>query len=103
MLKTTPSISLKVNNLQKLLNVLFLNVILKTFQMRTNNQVMMLEQMKILKTFQVKAKNHVIMLEKRKILKTLQIKIKNLQRLLIAMIQNVMMLNFSQVKKMIYK
>jgi hypothetical protein len=74
---------------------------LENFQMKTKNQVMMLAQMKILKTFQIKEKNHVIMLAKRKILKILQIKVKNLQRLLIAMIQNVMMLNFSQVKKMI--
>jgi hypothetical protein len=80
-LKTTPSRLSKVNNLQNPLFVLFLNVILKTFQMRTKNQVKMLA--------------------KRKILKILQIKVKNLQRLLIAMIQNVMMLNFSQVKKMI--
>jgi hypothetical protein len=38
---------------------------------------------------------------KRKIMKILQMKVKNIQRLLIAMIQSVMMLNFSQVKKMI--
>jgi hypothetical protein len=42
-----------------------------------------------------------MMLSRRKILKILQMKVKNLQRLLIALIQNVMMLNFSQVKKMI--
>jgi hypothetical protein len=99
MMKTTPSRSSKVNNLQKILNALFLNVIMKTFQMKTKNQVMMLAQMKILKTFQMKEKNHVIMLAKRKILKILQIKIKNPQRPLIAIIQNVMMLNFSQVNK----
>jgi hypothetical protein len=79
--KTTPSRLSKVKNIQKPFIVLYLNVILKTFQMKTKNQV--------------------IMLAKRKILKILQIKVKNLQRLLIAMIQNVMMLNFSQVKKMI--
>jgi hypothetical protein len=49
----------------------------------------------------LKEKNHVMMLARRKILKILQMKVKNLQRLLIALIQNVMMLNFSQVKKMI--
>jgi hypothetical protein len=70
--------------------------ILKTFQMKTKNQVM------ILKKFQMKTKNHVMMLAKRKILKTLQMKVKNPQRHLIAMIKNVMMLNFSlQVKKKI--
>jgi hypothetical protein len=55
----------------------------------------------IFKEFQMKEKNHVMMLERRKILKIFQMKVKNLQRLLIAMIQNVMMLNFSQLKKMI--
>jgi hypothetical protein len=49
----------------------------------------------------LKEDNHVMMLERRKILKILQMKVKNIQRLLIALIQNVMMLNFSQVKKMI--
>jgi hypothetical protein len=64
----------------------------------------MISQMKILKTFQMKAKNHVMMLAKRKISKVFQMKVKNLQRLLIAMIQNVMMLNFSlPVKKKIEK
>jgi hypothetical protein len=102
MLKTTPSRSLKVKNLQKILNALFLNVIFKTLQMKTNNQVIMLAQMKILKTFQMKVKNHVMMLAKRKISKVFQMKEKNLQRLLIAMIQNVMMLIFSlEVKKKI--
>jgi hypothetical protein len=94
-LKTTPSRLSKVKNLQKPLIVLFPNVILKTFQVKIKNQVM-IAQRKILKTFQMKAKNHVMVLARRKILK-----VKNLQRLLIAMIQNVMMLNFSQVKKMI--
>jgi hypothetical protein len=56
----------------------------------------MMAQRSILKTSQMKAKNYVLMLERRKILK-----VKNLQRLLIAMIQNMMMLNFSQVKKII--
>jgi hypothetical protein len=94
-LKTTPSRSSKVKNHQKILNVLFLNVILKTFQVKINNQVM-IAQRKILKTFQLKEKNHVMVLERRKILK-----VKNLPRLLIAIIQSVMMLNFSQVKNMI--
>jgi hypothetical protein len=79
----------------KILNVLFLNVILKTFQVKIKNQVM-ITQRKILKTFQMKAKNHVMVLARRKILK-----VKNLPRLLIAIIQSVMMLNFPQVKKMI--
>jgi hypothetical protein len=70
-------------------------VILKTFQVKIKNQVM-IAKMNILKTFQMKEKNHVMVLERRKILK-----VKNLPRLLIAMIQSVMMLNFSQVKKMI--
>jgi hypothetical protein len=95
-LKTTPSRSSKVKNHQKLLNVLFLNVILKTFQVKINNQVM-IAQRKILKTFQMKAKNHVMVLARRKILN-----VKNLPaRLLIAIIQSVMMLNFYQVKNMI--
>ena len=79
-LKTTPSRSSKVKNHQKLLNILFLNVILKTFQVKINNQVM-IAQRKILKTFQMKEKHHVMVLERRKILK-----VKNLPRLLIAMI-----------------
>jgi hypothetical protein len=62
--------------------------------MKINNQVIMVAQRK--------AKNHVMMLAKRKILKVIQMKVKNLQRLLIAMIQNVMMLNVStEVKKKI--
>jgi hypothetical protein len=69
---------------------------------KIKNQVM-IAQRKILKTFQMKEKNHVMMLERRKILKILQMKVKNIQSLMIALIQNVMMLNFSQVKKMIYK
>ena len=97
MLKTTPSRLLKVNNLQKLLNALFLNVILKKFQMKIKNQVM-IAQRKILKTFQMKAKNYVLMLTKRKIVKIFQMKVKNPKKPLIAM----MMMNFSlQVKKMI--
>jgi hypothetical protein len=93
-MKTTPSRSLKVKNLQRLLNALFLNVILKTFQMKTKNQVIIVAQRK--------AKNNVMTLAKRKILKVIQMKVKNLQILLIAMIQNVMMLNVStQVKKKI--
>jgi hypothetical protein len=93
-MKTTPSRSLNVNNLQRLLNALFLNVILKTFQMMKKNQVIMVTQRK--------KKNHVMMLEKRKILKVIQMKVKNLHKPLIAIIQNVMMLNFSlQVKKKI--
>jgi hypothetical protein len=87
--------SSKVKNHQKLLNVLFLNVILKTFKVKIKNQVM-IAQRKILKTFQIKAKNHVMVLARRNILK-----VRNLPRLLIAIIQSVMMLNFSQVKKMI--
>jgi hypothetical protein len=78
---------MKVKNLQKILIALFL-------------YVMMLAKRKILKTIQMKAKNHVMMLAKRKILKTFQTKVKNLHKPLIAIIQNVMMLNFSlQVKK----
>jgi hypothetical protein len=94
-LKTTLSRSSKVKNHQKLLNALFLNVILKTFQVKIKNQVM-IAQRKILNTFQMKEKNHVMVLARRKILK-----VKNLPRLLIVMIQSVMMLNFYQVKKMI--
>jgi hypothetical protein len=60
--------------------------------MKSKNQVIMVTQRK--------AKNNVMMLEKRKILKVIQMKVKNLQRLLIAMIQNVMVFNGStQVKK----
>jgi hypothetical protein len=94
-LKITPSRSLKVKNLQKLLNALFLNVILKTFQVKIMNQVM-IAQRKILKTFQMKANNYVLMLAKRKIVKIFQMKVKNPQKPLISM----MMMNFSlQVKK----
>jgi hypothetical protein len=61
---------------------------------------MMLAKWKILKTFQIKAKNHVIMLTKGNILNTFQMKVKTLHKSLIAIIQNVMMLNFSlKVKK----
>jgi hypothetical protein len=95
MLKTTPSRLSKVKNLQKPLNSLFLNVILKTFQVKIKNQVM-IAQRKILKTFQIKAKNYVLMLAKRKIMKIFQMKVKNPQKTLIAM----MMMTFSlQVKK----
>jgi hypothetical protein len=84
-----------VKNLQNPLIVLFLNVILKSFQVKIKNQVM-IEQRNILKTFQMKAKNYVLMLEKRKIVKIFQMKVKNPQKPLIAM----MMMNFSlQVKK----
>jgi uncharacterized membrane protein YjfL (UPF0719 family) len=56
----------------------------------------------ILKTIQMKARNNVMMLAKRKILKTFQIKVNNIHKLLIAIIQNVMILNISlQVKKKI--
>jgi hypothetical protein len=55
-MKTTPSRSSKVNNHQKLLNALFLNVILKTFQVKIKNQVMM-GQRKIMKILQIKVKN----------------------------------------------
>ena len=72
-MKITPSRSLKVKNLQKLLNELFLNVILKTFQVKIKNQVM-IAQRKILK---MKAKNYVLMLAKRKKVKILQMKVKN--------------------------
>jgi hypothetical protein len=48
------------------------------------------------------AKNHMMMLAKGNILNTFQMKVKNLHKPLIAIIQNVMMLNFSlQVKKKI--
>jgi hypothetical protein len=96
-LKITPSRSLKVKNLKKILNALFLNVILKTFQVKIKNQVMM-AQRKVLRTFQMKANNYVLILAKRKILKIFQMKVKNPQKPLIAM----MMMNFSlQVKKKI--
>jgi hypothetical protein len=65
-LNITPSRSLKVKNPKKPLIVLFLNVILKTFQVKINNQVM-IAQRKILKTFQMKANNYVLMLAKRKL------------------------------------
>jgi hypothetical protein len=72
-------------------------VILKTFEVKIKNQVMM-AQRNILKTFQMKANNYVLMLEKRKIVKIFQMKVKNPQKPLIAM----MMVNFSlQVKKKI--
>jgi hypothetical protein len=88
-LKTNPSRQLKVKNIQKPLVALFLNM-------------MMLAKRKILKTFQMKAKNHVMMLTKRKILKTFQMRVNNLHKPLIAIIQNVMVFNFSlQVKKKI--
>ena len=96
-MKITPSRSLKVKNLQKLLNALFLSVILKTFQVKIKNQVM-IAQRKILKTFQMKAKKYVLMLAKRKIMKIFQMKVKNPKKPLISM----MMMNFSlQVKKKI--
>ena len=59
-MKTTPSRSSKVN--KNILNALFLNVILKTLQVKIKNQVI-IAQRKILK---IKAKNYVLMLEKRK-------------------------------------
>jgi hypothetical protein len=73
-LKTTPSTLSKVKNRQKPLIILFQNVILKTFQVK---------------------------IAQRKISKVFQMKVNNLQIHLMAMIQNVMMLNFSQVKKKI--
>ena len=86
---------MKVKNHKKLLNELFLNVILKTFQVKIKNQVM-IAQRKILKTFQMKEKNYVLMLEKSKMVKIFQMKVKNPQKPLIAM----MMIIFSlQVKK----
>jgi hypothetical protein len=94
-LKITPSISLKVKNLQKLFNALFLSVILKTFQVKIKNQVM-IAQRNILKTFQMTEKNYVSILAKRKIVKIFQMKVKNSQKPLIAM----MMIIFSlQMKK----
>ena len=96
-MKTTQLRSSKVNNHQKLLNVLFLNVILKIFQVKIKNQVM-IAQRKILKTFQMKANNYALMLAKRKIVKIFEIKVKNHKKPLIAM----MMMDFSpQVKKKI--
>jgi hypothetical protein len=95
-LKTTPSRSSKVKNHQKLLNALFLNVILKTFQVKIKNQVI-IAQRKILKTFQMKAKKYVLILAKRKIMRIFQMKVKNTLKPLNAMM---MMMNFSlQVKK----
>jgi hypothetical protein len=92
-LKTTPSRSSKVKNHKKLLNALILNVILKTFQVKIKNQVM-IAQSKILK---MKEKNYVLMLAKRKKVKILQMKVKNPLKTLIAIM---MMMNFSlQVKK----
>jgi hypothetical protein len=46
----------KVKNHQKLLNALFLNVILKTFQVKIKNQVI-IAQRKIMRIFQMKVKN----------------------------------------------
>jgi hypothetical protein len=70
--------------------------------MKENKHVMMLAKRNILKTIQMKEKNHLMMLEKRKFLKTFQMKVKNLHKPLIAIVQNVMMLNFYlQVKKKI--
>jgi hypothetical protein len=72
-------------------------VILKTFQVKIKNEVM-IAQKKILKTFQMKAKNYVLMLAKRKIVNIFQMKVKNPQKPLIAM----MMMIFSlQVQKKI--
>jgi hypothetical protein len=97
MLKITPSRLLKVKNLQKPLIVLFLNVILKKFQVKIKNQVM-IAQRKILKTFQMKENSYVLILAKKKIVKIFQMTVKNPQKPLIAM----MMMNFSlQVKKKI--
>ena len=80
----------------KLLNALFLNVILKTFQVKIKNQVI-IAQRKILKTFQIKEKKYVLMLAKRKIMRTFQMKVKNTLNPLNAMM---MMMIFSlQVKK----
>jgi hypothetical protein len=80
----------------KTLNVLFLNVILKTFQVKIKNQVI-IAQRKILKTFQMKAKKYVLMLAKRNIMRIFQMKVKNTLKPLNAMM---MMMNFSlQVKK----
>jgi hypothetical protein len=62
---------------------------------KIKNQVM-IAQRKILKTFEMKEENHVMVLARKNILK-----VKNLPRLLIAIIQSVMTLNFSQAKKMI--
>jgi hypothetical protein len=65
---------------------------------KTKNQVMM-AQRNILKTFQMKENNYVLMLGKRKIMKILQMKVKNPQKHLIPMM---MMMNFSlQVNKKI--
>jgi hypothetical protein len=61
---------------------------------KIKNQVM-IAQSKILKTFQMKAKNYVLMLAKRKIMKIFQIKVKNPQKPLIAM----MTMNFSLLVK----
>ena len=89
-MKTSSSRSSKVNNHKKLLNALFLNVILKRFQVKIKNQVI-IAQRKILK---MKAKNYVLI--KTKKVKILQMKVKNTQKPLIAM----MMMNFClQVKK----
>jgi hypothetical protein len=55
------------------LNALFLNVILKTFQVKIKNQVIIVQR-KILKTFQMKAKKYVLILAKRKIMKIFQMK-----------------------------
>jgi hypothetical protein len=68
----------------------------KKFQVKINNQVM-IAQRKILKTFQMKSKNYVLVLEKRMIVIIFQMKVKNPKKCLIAMM---MMMNCSlQVKK----
>jgi hypothetical protein len=79
----------------KILECIISKCDLENISNEDKNQVMMLTQMKILKTFQMKEKSHVMMLAKRKILNVFQVKVKNLRRLLIAMIENVMMLKFS--------
>jgi hypothetical protein len=67
-------------------------VILKTFQVKIKNQVMIAQR----KILNMKENNYVLMLEKRKNVKILQMKVKNTKKPLIAM----MMMNFSlQVKK----
>jgi hypothetical protein len=55
--------------------------------------MMMLAKRKILKTFQMKVNNHVM------ILNTFQMKVHNLHKPLVAIIQNVMMLNISLLVK----
>jgi hypothetical protein len=69
-------------------------VILKTFQVKIENQVMITQR----NILNMKAKNYVLMLAKRKKVKILQMKVKNPLKPLIAIM---MMMNFSlQVKKM---